>query len=117
MISAVNRAKLTELRKKYGYDMAMAKQQGYKMDEREELEALLLFELSNNIKEMVNQFYDNSEDCVATVSEAFAVLMSHSGELAAVLDTLPKGDIGVAVGERAFHKKRFAGEKTDDRKS
>jgi hypothetical protein len=112
------KAILSRLRKLYGYDLALVKQNKTTFtSDQNELETLSLFNMSNQMYESVREHMENvgahDEDASPEV-EKLAVghvigsLMSHVGELVGLLELYhgkDYADISVAFGAKCFNNK------------
>ena len=84
MGKTVDGAVLKKLRKMYGYDMAVVRQQGLSLgDEQSELESLALYHIDKQVLAAVQEFFCNLGDSKDMSPGAIAVLMGISGVLLA----------------------------------
>jgi hypothetical protein len=97
---------LKMLRKLYGYDVAVVKQQGHALgDEKSELEVLAMYHLDKQIISALNEYFEYVGDSVHMESGAVSVLMGTAG---VILAQIAKGK---GKGKKAASKAAKLGKK------
>lgn len=87
MIKPPKSETLLQLRKLYGYDVALLRQNGVDIgDEASELESLALYHLNIQIVNALERFFDQVGKAKDMQSGAFAVVMGAAGNVAGVLE-------------------------------
>lgn len=73
--------KFLELKKKYGFDIAVLKQSGAETDEDELFRSLLLFDVQSKVVDAINDYADAVEGNPAELASLVTMLFNSSGEI------------------------------------
>lgn len=86
--------KLQELKKRYGYDIAVLKQSDTPVTEEELFKSLLLFHTQNTITEAINEYAEAVEGSSEELSTLVTVLFNTTGE---IIGNIARQDLAYVV--------------------